>query len=296
MRITRAKKIALNNQEHFKESLAITKSGKQNEIEYKHILSDEDAINGANFYCYKNQLEWENLQKWAKNDKSKVNFTSNGLKNMLRSEHIAYNIFYPLEKLRENKPEQLCNLISKILNCKVNQVTEIKVEYAGNVHKSKLLKDNTSFDAYVGFVSKGLKCGAGIEIKYTEGSYPYGKTELENLENESSLYWQTAKASNMFVLNSENKKQLITKKLKQPWRNHLLGIKMVQSKLLDKFYSVHLFPKQNTYQQSVTEEYSNTLKDKSKQYFIPLTFEAFVDAANKVEIKDKWLTYFKIRY
>jgi len=296
MILTRGKDIALNKQLQFKEKLGITTSGEHNGIMYEHILSNEDALKGANFYCYDDIDEWESLQKWAINDKRKLNFASNGLKNMLRSEHIPYNIFYPFEKLRKNNPEVLCKLLGEVLKCDVEKVNEIRVEYAGNVDKSELLNDNTSFDAYIGFQSGGESCGVGFELKYTEGSYPYGNSELENLNNESSLYWETAKVSNMFILNSENKKQLISKNLKQFWRNHLLGIKMVQKNMLKKFYSVHLFPKQNTYQQFYAENYLKTIKDSHKQFFLPLTYENLIGVGEKVNIKDNWLTYFKNRY
>lgn len=296
MIISRGKDIALNKQLEFKERLGFTASGEHNVKRYKHILSNEDALKGANFYCYDDIVEWESLQKWAINDKRKLNFASNGLKNMLRSEHIPYNIFYPFEKLRKNNPELLCKLLGEILKCDIEKVNEIRVEYAGNVDKSELLNDNTSFDAYIGFQSGGESCGAGFELKYTEGSYPYGKSELENLNNESSLYWETAKASNMFILSGENKKQLISKNLKQFWRNHLLGTKMIQNNMLKKFYSVHFFPNQNTYQQFYAQQYLNTIKDSCKQYFILFSFEDFLEACSKVGINDKWLTYFKNRY
>lgn len=296
MILTRGKDIALNKQLQFKEKLGITTSGEHNGKRYMHILSDENALKGANFYCYDDMEEWMNLQKWAKKDKRKLNFASNGLKNMLRSEHMPYNIFYPFEKLRKNNPELLCKLLGEILKCDVEKVNEIRVEYAGNVDKNKLLNDNTSFDAYIGFQSCGESCGAGFELKYTEGSYPYGKSELENLNNESSLYWETAKASNMFILSGENKKQLISKNLKQFWRNHLLGIKMVQNNMLKKFYSVHLFPEQNTYQQFYAENYLKTIEDSHKQYFTPFTYEDLIGVGEKVEIKEKWLAYFKNRY
>lgn len=296
MRITRNKAKALNKQLFFKKSIALLGSGEHNKIHYDHILSDEDALEGANFYCYKDKLEWESLQKWAKDDRSKVNFKSNGLKNMLRSEHIAYNIFYPLETIRVSNPELLNKFLGEILKCKVDGVDEIKVEYASDIHKGKLLNDNTSFDAFIRFQSNGDNCGAGIELKYTEGSYPYGQVEKTNLEDDSSLYWRTAIASNMFVLNTFNKNQLISKKLKQPWRNHLLGIKMVQNKIINKFYSVHLFPKQNTYQQFVAESYLDIINDRNKQYFISFTFEALVAAATKFGIENKWLSYFEERY
>jgi hypothetical protein len=45
----------------------------------------------------------EQLEQWVKKQNRKVNFLSNGLKNMLRSEHVPYNLFYPLENLNKKK-------------------------------------------------------------------------------------------------------------------------------------------------------------------------------------------------
>ena len=296
MSISRGKKIALEKQLRFKKSIGLTDSGEHGGKFYEHIISHKDALLGANFYCYKNIGEWGHLQKWAKQDRNKVDFTANGLKNMLRSEHIAYNIFYPLELLRKNNPDLLCKLLCEILKCKVDNIKEIRIEYAGNVHKSLLLNDNTSFDAYIGFQSNGASCGAGIEVKYTEGSYPYGKTEKENLNNPTSLYWNTARASNIFLLNQKNTELLTSKKLKQPWRNHVLGLRMVQRKDLDRFYSVHLYPELNSYQNNVAKTYLKTIKNEHKSSFVPLSFETLIAAAKKVQINESWVSYFENRY
>lgn len=296
MSISRNKNEALLKQLAFKKQIALTASGMHGKKNYEHILADKDALNGANFYCFNNSTEWLALQEWAKKDNKKLNFASNGLKNILRSEHIAYNIFYPLEKLRIHKPALLCAWLSNVLACKVDNVIEIKIEYAGEVHKSKLLNDRTSFDAFIAFESNGEKCAAGFEIKYTEGSYPYGKSEKDKLEDADSTYWQTAINSKMFELNAENKKLLISKKLKQPWRNHLLGIKMTEKNTFKRFYSVHIYPAQNTYQQQVAEEYAKTLNQESNQYFVPLTFEDIVSKAKEVGIDEDWVNCLSERY
>ena len=97
------KEKALKKQLEFKEGLGLTRSGTFAKNEYNHILHTNDANNGANFYCYNNPSEWQELQEWANKDKGKkVVFTGLGLANMLRGEHIPFNLFYPLEKLRNN--------------------------------------------------------------------------------------------------------------------------------------------------------------------------------------------------
>jgi len=289
------KQKALEKQLKFKTNLHLTKSGMHGKFYYDHILADEDAAKGANFYCFRNTLEFDKLKLWASKDRGKrVNFLSNGYKNMLRSEHIPYNVFYPLHKLNQSDPAKLNKLFEQIINVQVDCITKIKIEFAGGVHKLKLLDDNTSFDAYIEFKSNNVICGIGIEVKYTEQSYPYGNTEKRRLFDNSSEYLKLAKRCNYFK--NPQSQELKSKKLKQAFRNHLLGIKMEELHLIDKFYSVHFYPEENTYQNQVTIQYLSELNNVYKNRFIPLTFTNFVRIAKESNISDQWLDYFESRY
>jgi len=298
------KNIAKQKQLQFKKDLKLTESGTFNRVTYKHILADKDAKNGANFYCYNNPTEWRELQTWADKDSSKkINYKGLGLKNMLRSEHIPYNLFFPLEKLRTSNPQLLNRFIEQLLDnaIKVNEVTKIKIEYAGSIHKSKLLNDNTSFDVYIEYLSDGKKGGIGIEVKYTELSYPYGKTEEARMFGiKPGEYLPLTKRCGYY--HPEAQLKLKEKKLKQHWRNHLLGIKMLEIGALDEFHSVHLYPKGNTYQTEVCKQYKACLKERYKQSFVPITFEYFIAKADTVLgkedyiVQNDWINYLKKRY
>lgn len=299
------KKEALIKQLKFKKSLDLTKSGAfgKETKEYPNILHPNDAKNGANFYCYNNPEEWQALKEWANKDKGKkVDFTSLGLTNMLRSEHIPFNLFYPLEKLRNKDPNLLNRFLERLLdnNINIDKVTRIKIEFASNpdLHKSKLLDDNTSFDTYIEYFDGDKKCGLGIEIKYTEKSYPYGKTEKDRMFNKpDSEYNRLTKDCDFYKL--EKLGILKEKKLKQLWRNHLLGIKLVELKELDEFYSVHLYPDGNTYQKEACDMYSDCLANDKKQSFVPVTFEKFISVALdilKYKENKEWIDYLRKRY
>lgn len=284
------KEEALQKQLDFKKSLGLTKSGtfgKKNQ-EYENILHESDAQNGSNFYCYDDKLEWKSLKEWSNEDKgSRVDFTSAGLTNLLRSEHIPYNFFYPLEKLRLEDSKELNTFLESLLDnkIKVDKVLRIKIEFASDLHKSKLLDDDTSFDAYIEYLDSGKKCGLGIELKYTEKSDPYGNTERKRMFDEpKSEYNRLTKFCGYY--NIESVDNLKSNKLKQLWRSHLLGIKMVEVKELDKFNSVHLYPEGNTYQEEACNDYLECLKTNSKESFVPLTFETFTAKA-KSTLKDK---------
>lgn len=292
------KNTALKKQLLFKSNLGLTQSGLHNGISYAHILSDEDAAFGANFYCYNQNEEWSNLQAWANKSKGKkINFEGEGLKNLLRSEHIPYNIFYPLEKLRIANPALLNSLLVKLFDGKINvtEVVRIKVEFASDIHKSKLLNDNTSFDAYIEYKDGNELCALGIELKYTEKSYPFGKTEKDKIEDTTSEYNQLSKK----YYSANKLPDLHSKKLKQPWRNHLLGFKLVEKGILNKFHSVLMYPKGNTYQSDVCIKYKACLMEEYKDNFLGLTFEDFVAMAEK-ELDNyndtHWIDYLKTRY
>lgn len=289
------KNTALKKQLAFKKELGLTASGIHNKKYYDHILADEDANKGAAFYCYHDTKEWNNLKSWAdKYRGKKVNFLNNGLKNILRSEHIAYNVFYPLEKQRQANASSLNKLIQAIVNLPVDSVDSIRVEFAGIKHKSEYLDDYTSFDTFIEFTSNQEKCALGIEIKYTEKSYPYTAKEKKWLYEEQSEYIQLANRSGYF--NDAFSQSLKTKKLKQPFRNHLLGIKMEELGEVQKFYSVHFYPTGNTYQAEVVKSYKEELKEEKQDTFIELTFENFIQKAKAAGINDKWLSYFEKRY
>lgn len=297
------KNTALKKQLQFKKSIDLTKSGFSAGETYAHILDDMDALALANFYCFQISMEEQlDFHAWVVKDKP-FNFTSVGLKNMLRSEHIPYNFFFPLEKLRKINPQLLNTFIEQLLNntIKVDEVTNIKIEFAGGLPKRDLLDDLTSFDAYIAYKSGNNIGGIGIEVKYTEESYPYGKTEYKRMfELVNSEYVQLTKRSGYFKDTAIV--SLRTKKLKQPWRNHLLGIKMVEVGTLNQFHSVHLYPKANNYQNEVCSEYQKCLKENHKNTFIPLTFERFIEEAERVLGKNDyinqidWIGYLKNRY
>ena len=297
---TNWKNTALQKQLAYRNKLGLTACGKFGKKDYDHILSDEDAKDGKNFYCFSDVQEWEALQDWVTESRGKkVNFMGTGMKNLLRSEHIPYNFFYPLEKIRKQSPNSLNSFLTKLCRSqiRVDKVNHIKIEYAGDYHKNDLLSDNTSFDIFIEYQEGGSTCGLGIEVKYTEKSYPFGVTEKERMADPESIYNKLSKRSRFY------KKEMIAKlrttKLKQAWRNHLLGIKLTDKKGFKKFHSVHLYPEGNTYQYDVCKEYMECLNVEFQQYFIPITFEWFVETAEK-ELTDvnnlDWLQYLKDRY
>ncbi len=297
------KQTALQKQLQFKKSLGLTQCGTFKNKPYEHILADDDARFGANYYAFGNPVEWQGLLFWAniKNNRS-VDFESKELKNMLRSEHIPYNLIYPLENLRNYNPELVAAFLEHLLNnaIKVDEVIQIKIAYEG-ANPEQLLNDQTSFDVYVEYLSDGKKCGIGIEVKYTEQSSPYRKLEKEKMFGlKNSEYLALTHRCGYYMPNSIVK--LRKPKLKKLWRNHLLGIKMVELGEIQQFYSIHLFPEKNSYQADAAKCYKNCLNEEFKNKFIPLTYEQFIAAAEKILGANQyisqvnWIDYLKKRY
>jgi len=117
------------------------------------------------------------------------------------------------------------------------------------------------------------------------------------MEDSDSLYNQLSLRSGYFK--PESSQGLRQKKLKQPWRNHLLGIRLMEIGQLDEFHSVHIYPAGNKYQDEVCDKYIDCLTDEFRNSFIPVTFERFTSVGDMIfsdqEYRD-WIGYLKSRY
>ena len=101
--------------------------------------------------------------------------------NLLRSEHIPYNIFFPMIY---DKKGTAC-LFNKIIgDGRIAEVNEIVIEYNPGG-----LKDGTSFDVYIEYTAAkhGGKGGIGIEVKYTEKEYPIKRGSKEWQETHNAI-------------------------------------------------------------------------------------------------------------
>ncbi len=211
--------------------------------------------------------------------------------NMLRSEHIPFNLFTPLA----NDLTLAKDVFNRILNILIETVDDIQYEYAPKPKKN-YLNDGTAFDGYVEYTSTDGNRGAvGIEVKYTELAYAIKKAEKVNVVNPQSLYWKTTKSSEAFI--EGDLKELGEDDLRQVWRNHILGLSMVQQGDLDEFYSVTLYPVGNEHFKHVIPQYKKYLKEESKATVLGITFEDFIEAiqSDDSDILD-WKEYLGQRY
>ena len=215
--------------------------------------------------------------------------------DMLSSGHVPFNLFVPLR----GKPWSR-KLLGSWLGRSVAEVTKLVVEWAPKP-KSGYLDDNTSFDTYVEcLLDDGRRASLGIEVKYTEGAYSWGKNERPRMFDESSLYHQVHRRAGLYVNDALD--ALRTRKLKQLWRNQLLGESLLQKTDLgiDVFTSVLVYPSRNTHYARAARQHSELIKPSKRRPFVAVTFEQFIGESRELANAEKaalaWLDYVERRY
>lgn len=254
---------------------------------YGNYLTQVDGEKGKNFYD--GYGIFDAVKKYRKYNKPLYS-------NLLRSEHIPFNIFIPLDKDRK-----FCrNVFADILKSNILSVDRIEIEYAPKP-KEKYLNDGTSFDAYIEYTnSDSTKGMIGIEVKYTEKEYkllPNSKQE-KDIKDKSSTYYTVTEKCGLYKQNAVQ--FLPTDNFRQVWRNHILGASILldDNSEFKHFTSLTLFPADNTHFIKTSKEYIDLLNDNDNK-FIAVTYEDFF-ALLKRHCPDnnykKWLDYLTTRY
>lgn len=258
--------------------------------EYGNRLTEPDAVNHLNFYSNLGVIETlkHRYPKYSK-----------GLyADMLRSEHIPFNIFAPLK--------QDLHLAKRVFNqlldgVEISAIDKIEIEFAPNP-ASEYLNDRTSFDTYIEFKTPTNESGfLGIEVKYTEHEYKLkkGSKEDSDINNPESTYLQISAHQDIFYPGVIT--QLRTDRLRQVWRNHLLGESMLLHPKLDfkHFISVILYPSGNIHFKEVIPEYKAYLTPTQQNKLQGVTFESFFDALTEFNTNNEfedWISYLQARY
>lgn len=231
-----------------------------------NILKIVDGKSGLNFY------DGFGIRKLVK----KIQFRKPFHCNLLRSEHLPYNLFIPLDQNKDYGRLVFNDLLGEI----IDRILVIEIEYAPKP-KENYLDDHTSFDTYIQYHHTDGSLGIlGIEVKYTEGSYPLkvGSTEHDRMTKtfNASKYKEITEQSGRFQLKEGDFDQLKLDRYRQVWRNHLLG----ESMLLEKdskyhhFHSITIYPSGNTHFTDVILEYREVfLKPEVQEVVQGMTFD-----------------------
>lgn len=251
------------------------------------LLSEENAKSGLIFY--------EGFRDLIL---SKVgNIATPLTANMLRSEHIPYNLFTPLETM----PDISAEVFGRMIDHPIKRILEINIEYAGKADKSLYLNDRTSFDTFVRYETfDGRIGGIGIEVKYTENEYPLGNKEGKDIAGENERYQSITAQSGYYQPELDIKKFLTAHHLRQIWRNHILGYSMKQRGDIDIIHHVHLYPQNNEhFHHHALPDYRKLLTEKGNESFKTITYEtyfAILDKYNNNSSILPWVKYLRQRY
>ena len=217
--------------------------------------------------------------------------------DMLRSQHIPFNLFAPLISVQGTSA--INTLFSELLSCQVEEVCDIRIEHAPQ-EAQNLLGDNTAFDVFAELKLQDQSAAAvGVEVKYTEGSYAWGKTERQRMFDEASEYCRITSSSGIYHPGALS--TLRTPRQKQNWRNQLLGECLMQTDpRISTFWYVYLYPARSEYHHEVAKQYEKLLrKDNPKARFLAITYEDHLSVAERTvgEIDGvSWVAYARERY
>ncbi|MDA3927300.1 MAG: hypothetical protein PF904_21730 [Kiritimatiellae bacterium] len=250
--------------------------------EYGNRLCEEDAKALLNYY---DKLNCRTMLRTRY-----PNYAKKRDADMLRSEHIPFNLLAPLITDKKSAVE----IIKRAFGIECTEICCIKMEYAPEP-KVNYLNDGTAFDTYIEVITaRGKKCGIGIEVKYTEQAYQISKTEKVNVEDHNSPYWRTARGSGCFI--NADDPIFGSDPLRQIWRNHLLGLAMIQRDDIDEFYSITLFPNGNNHFHKELPRYRALLKAEERACVFGCTFEKFISSIDGSSDFLAWKEWLERRY
>ena len=256
--------------------------------DYGNYLTKDDAYNGLNFY--------DDFNIFQEVKKRYPNYSKLLYANMLRSEHIGFNLFIPFK----SDFEYCRKVFNHLLNNQIQSIDRIEIEYAPSP-ASKYLNDRTSFDTYIEYThvdnSKGI---IGVEVKYTEHEYKLKKDSKEETDvNDPNSRYNTV-SEKCQLYKPEAIALLPTDKFRQIWRNQLLGesIILVDSDQFKHFTSLTIFPKGNLHFVETSKEYMDMLTNNNGR-FVPVTYENFILSCRKYCPDNRfknWIDYLNERY
>ncbi|MDE5759540.1 MAG: hypothetical protein K2I11_00930, partial [Bacteroides sp.] len=297
----------------------IRKNGKEYKIEVRSSLNWKDCRDENNLY----RIFFSGFRKEITEEVDKEASLTKGqmVTNLLRSEHIPYNVFFPMQYDLKGT----ARLFNRILGEeRIATISKINIEY-----NPKGLSDGTSFDAYIEYTPMGAnpgeKGGIGIEVKYTEKEYPMKRNSKEWNEthnafgihladnyskpsNDCGWFKNECLADVLFEDKDRLASHVVANRYRQIWRNHILGASMIlglsanPDDQLSEFTSLTVFPKDNGHFSEVWDEYESKLTPAGLKTFKHITYEELFplmrSCLNTTGIPNlnEWIDYLYRRY
>ena len=241
--------------------------------------------------------------------------------DLLRSEHIPYNLFEPMNYDLNNATALFNNILGSE---RIRTINDILIEYKEKNEKGESgLKDGTAFDVFVDYETPtGKRGGIGIEVKYTEKEYliKKGTKEWKETHDDSTglihladNYWNPSYKSGWFkseyiedvgsLISHKAKEHVVANQYRQIWRNHILGASMVLDGSLSEFTTITIYPEGNGhFSKLLWDKYKDKLTVEGVKTFKHLTYEELLPMIRRyfkggtIKDSDKWVDYLERRY
>lgn len=209
--------------------------------------------------------------------------------NMLSSQPMCFNLFYPIKKLFEQDYKRASKLIRACFpSLQIKKVLAVEIEYLP-YPVSEYLNDRTAFDAMLIYIAEnGERNVLVIETKYVE---KLGTNPSSNLIKQMDL----VKSSNLF---NERGKMGVLKGFGQLGRNFLLAEKFRIENRLDKAFAVVLSPKKNDSSINEIKDFHLMMNEDFYDRLFYTSLESIVDQINNGVPPSlvNWIEAFKSRY
>ncbi|MDE6265603.1 MAG: hypothetical protein K2M11_10740 [Paramuribaculum sp.] len=278
----------------------------EREVEIESSLCDSDTKdNDGNYVIF-----YPGFRKAITDEieKSTLPTKSQMVSNLLRSEHIPYNIFFPMLYDLDGATRVFNHILSSHT---IKQINDIVIEYNPGG-----LADGTSFDVYVDYTTaEGNLGGIGIEVKYTEKEYPIkkGSKEWNETHDAGKIHladnyrkpsFESCWFKEEYIEDSKdlNPNHVVANKFRQIWRNHILGASMLLDDTLAEFTSLTIYPEGNGHFQNTLPQYESILTDKGKATFKYFSYEELFSLMQdymseyKIPVLTDWISYLTQRY
>lgn len=209
--------------------------------------------------------------------------------NMLSSQPMCFNLFYPLKKLFEKDHKRACKVFRNCFpSLNINKILAVEIEYLP-YPVTEYLNDRTAFDAMLLFISdSGERNILAIETKYVE---KLGTNPSSDLSKQIDL------VKNNTMFNEDGKKE-VSKGFGQLGRNFLLAEKFKMENRLDKAYAVVISPEENTSSKTEITEFHKMMNVEYQDRLFYTSLENIVKSINKKTSQDIkiWIELFEKRY
>ena len=202
--------------------------------------------------------------------------------NLLSSQPMAFNLFCPLRKLREENPIAATKAIQAALpHYSIALVTAVELEFIPSNYQS-LTGDKSAMDAIIKYRDfEGKECFISIETKYSENlgsnTASFMKLSGEKYEDKRKKYFETIKKLNLFLPDIEEKIRNKPSKLTQLYRNFILSEAYGNYKGMVT-NSIVLAPARHPSTKREIKSLQKELHPQAKDKILGVALDAFVDA------------------